>query len=54
MADFYMKCNVELKLIKKSMCEKVFIRSFSGPYSGQFRENMDNENSEYGHFSRSE
>ena len=33
----------------KSVC----IRSFSGPYSVQMRENMDQKNSEYGHFPRS-
>ena len=30
----------------------VHIRSFSGPYSVQILENMDQKNSEYGHFSR--
>ena len=30
----------------------VRIRRFSGPYSVQMLENMDQKNSEYGHFSR--
>ena len=34
--------------------ESVRIRSFSGPYSVRKRENTDQKNSEYGHFSRSE
>ena len=33
--------------------ESVGIWSFSGPYSVQMRENKDQKNSEYGHFSRS-
>ena len=49
-----------------TVCESVHIPSFSGayfpafglnlcisPYSVRMRENMDQENSEYGHFSRS-
>ena len=35
-------------------CVKCFpIQSFSGPYSMKILENTDQENSEYGHFSRS-
>ena len=35
-------------------CVKSFrIRGFSGPYSVQIRENKDQKNSGYGHFSRS-
>ena len=32
----------------------VRIRSYSGPYSVRMRENKDQNDSEYGHFSRSE
>ena len=32
----------------------VSIRSYSGPYSVRMRENTDQNDSEYGHFSRSE
>ena len=40
---------------QNSQCVKsVRIRSFSGPYSVRMRENKDQENSEYGHFSRSD
>ena len=34
--------------------KSVRIRSYSGPYSVQMRENTDENNSEYGHFSRSD
>ena len=33
--------------------KSVRIRSYSGPYSVKMRENTDQNNSEYGHFSRS-
>ena len=33
--------------------KSVHFRSFSGPYSVRIRENTDQKNSEYGHFSRS-
>ena len=32
--------------------KSVRIRSYSGPYSVQMQENTDQNNSEYGHFSR--
>ena len=38
----------------KHCVKNVRILSFSGPYSVRMRENTDQENSEYGHFSRSE
>ena len=34
--------------------KSVRIRSFSGPYSVPIRENTDQNNPEYGHYSRSE
>ena len=33
--------------------KSVRIRSYSGPYSGRMRQNTDQNNSEYGQFSRS-
>ena len=33
--------------------KSVLIRSYSGPYSARMRQNMDQNNSEYGHFLRS-
>ena len=33
--------------------KNVLIRSYSDPYSSRMRENTDQNNSEYGHFSRS-
>ena len=40
-------------LLRKK-CQNARIRSYSGPYSVQMRENTGQNNSEYGHFSRSE
>ena len=52
----YSQVNVLLELVfsKVAHCVKsVLIRSYSGPYSVQMRENTDQNNSEYGHFLRS-
>ena len=44
-----------LSYLKESQCVKsVHIRSYSGPYSVRMRENEDQNNFEYEHFSRSE
>ena len=53
-------CCIELKLKQfKSLninhfVKSVHIWSYSGPYSVQLRQNTDQNNSEYGHFSRSQ
>ena len=44
----------ESSYLKFNHCVKsVRIQRFSGPYSVRMRENKDQKNSEYGHFSRS-
>ena len=49
-----MRGNKSFKKMHFTHCVKsVRIRSFSGPYSVRMRENADQKNSEYGHFSRS-
>ena len=40
------------KIYYEHCVKSVRIRSFSGPYSVQMRENTEQENYEYGHFSR--
>ena len=45
----------DLTFHKRNLCVKsVRIRSYSGPYSVKMRENTDQNNSKYGHFSRSD
>ena len=44
-----------LNFLSNTPCVKsVLIRSYSGLYSVQMRENTDQNNSEYGHYSRSD
>ena len=44
-----------LKIVTQTPCVKsVPIQSYSGPYSVRIRENADQNNSEYGYFSRSD
>ena len=50
----YIRVKIYLSFYVVLHCLKcVHIRSYSGPYSVQVRENTDQNNSEYGHFSRS-
>ena len=54
--DSYIKAKDDnlIYLFNLVHCVKsVRIQSYSGPYSVQMRENTDQNNSEYGHFSRS-
>ena len=48
------KCANKTYFSPKNYVKSVHIRHFSGPYSVQMRQNTDQKNSEYGHFSRSE
>ena len=47
-------CDIKIKTSKLEHCLKIVrVRSFSGPYSVQMRENMDQKNSKHGLFLRS-
>ena len=49
-------CNfntLQSEILQVHCVKSVRIRSYSGPYSVQMRKNTDQNNSEYGHFSRS-
>ena len=43
--------NIKIKVPTQHCAKSVRIRSFSGPYSVPMRDNTDQKNSEYGHFS---
>ena len=52
---FPMAASENSNIVADSRCAKsVRIRSYSGPYAVRMQENTDENNSEYGHFLRSE